>query len=131
MKNQNRKLISKIDFWIIASLLVLSAGIYVWYTAIFQNQVGFTYGQIIIDGSIVETIDLSKSRIFSLEELPDVSFEVNGGSVAFVKSNCPDQICVNNGFLDMAGQISVCLPNLVSLIIRTTDGSENFDVMVH
>jgi len=119
------------DFWIIIGLLVISIGIYIWYSAIFQDQNSLIYGEIMVGGEIAKTVELSENRIFSLNELPNVSFKVSDGAIAFIESDCPDQICVNNGFLRRSGQISVCLPNLVSLIIRTTENNGNFDTMAH
>ena len=131
MKSQNRKLFNRIDIWIIAGLLIMSLRIYIWYAAIFQDNSGYAYAQIIINGEVVEAVDLSIDRIFSPEQLPNVSFEIRGGAIAFIKSDCPDQICVNNGFLSSSGQISVCLPNFVSLVIRTVGHDESIDIIAH
>ena len=131
MKNESRKLFNRIDFWIIATLLVLSLGIYIWHAAIFQQQGGFVYAQIIIDGEIVYVVDLSADRIFLPNQLPNVSFQIIDNTIAFVKSDCPDQICVNNGFLSTPGQVSVCLPNFTSLIIRATEGGDIIDIIAY
>jgi len=112
-------------------MLVLAIGIYILYAAIFQQQDGFTYAQIVIKGEIVDVIDLSFDHTFSPEALPNVSFQIIDGTIAFIRSDCPDQICVNNGFLSTPGQISVCLPNLISLIIRTADSSGAIDIIAH
>jgi len=132
LKNKMHKLIKRIDFWLIIGLVMLAVGIYIWYAAIFENTNGFLYAQITIDGEIRQTVELSIDRTFSPGQLPNVSFEVRGGAIAFIKSDCPDQICVDNGFLSRAGQVSVCLPNLISLIIHATDGSEeSIDIIAH
>ena len=39
--------------------------------------------------------------------------EVDGKSVWFAQSNCPDKICVHTGRLTRAGQMAVCLPTRV------------------
>lgn len=39
--------------------------------------------------------------------------EVDGKSVRFASSNCPDQVCVHAGTLTRAGQMAVCLPTRV------------------
>ena len=45
------------------------------------------------------------------EELPDVHFEVRDGALAFIKSDCPDQVCVSMGWQGRAGGFAACLPN--------------------
>ena len=69
------------------------------------------------NGHIIEIIDLSMDGDIVLESLPDVRFSVRGGAVAFVESDCPDQICVRSGFLNRPGQMAACLPNRLALAI--------------
>ncbi len=46
------------------------------------------------------------------------------GSIAFVRSDCPDQVCVRTGRLRDPGRFAACLPNQVLVtVVATTEGS--------
>lgn len=53
-----------------------------------------------------DTITLTAGEITNV-------IEVDGKSVRFASSNCPDQVCVHTGTLTRAGQMAVCLPTRV------------------
>lgn len=68
---------------------------------------------------------------FSLPSMPHVIFEVRDGEIAFVKSDCPDQICVRTGFLSRPGQMAACLPNnLILVMINRVAGDDDLDIFV-
>jgi len=98
------------------------------YGGIGEDVRRYVYAEITFaDG--VETLCLSDDKIFTLPHVPDVVFEVSGGQIAFVKSNCPDQICVRAGFQSRAGQMAACLHNNVILhILRTDESGNHLDV---
>lgn len=75
--------------------------------------------EILLEGKVIKTLDLSKDAVYSPEDM-DVMFEVKNGKARFVSSDCPDKICVNTGFIDKKGQTAVCLPN--KLVLKITDG---------
>lgn len=50
------------------------------------------------------------------------------GFICIKSSDCPDQICVNNGKLNKKGQCSVCVPNGVSVEI-TGNGKKSVDAV--
>jgi len=64
-----------------------------------------------------EIFELSADRYIVLESLPNVKFRIQDGRIAFVESDCPDQICVRTGFIGRHGQTAACLPNRVSIIV--------------
>ena len=51
----------------------------------------------------------------------EVLLEVKNHRIAFISSDCPDKVCIHNGWLAREGEQAVCLPNRVSVIL--TDGS--------
>ena len=61
------------------------------------------------------------------EEIPleaydkEVLLEIRDHRICFQHSDCPDKICIHNGWLGREGEQAVCLPNRVSVIL--TDGS--------
>lgn len=49
------------------------------------------------------------------------------GRIRFEQADCPDQICVNTGWISRPGQVSVCVPAGVILKITGDDGEEETD----
>ena len=58
---------------------------------------------------IITVVSLMFSALFS------------GTEIAFITSDCPDHVCIKNGWLAREGEQAICLPNRVSVIL--TDGS--------
>jgi hypothetical protein len=73
---------------------------------------------VVIDGKTAASFSLDENRVFSVPELPQVSFEVRDGRAAFIRSDCPDQICVHTGFIGQSGQFAACLPNRAVLRVE-------------
>ncbi|MCL1878765.1 MAG: NusG domain II-containing protein [Defluviitaleaceae bacterium] len=75
----------------------------------------------------VRVVDLNSNHVFYLSSTPNVLFEVREGGVAFISSDCVDQICVRAGFQRRAGRIVACLPNRVILSVT---GETDLDIFV-
>lgn len=115
----NRKLLYKKDIIIIISLLLLAVIIYLLCQKfIFKSS---TQAEILYNNNVIQTVDLSKDRVFSPDGFPNVQFEVKDGAIAFVKSDCPDKICIHTGFINKTGQSAVCLPNKLVLRLKSDD----------
>lgn len=54
--------------------------------------------------------------------------EVNNGKIRFLHADCPDQVCVNTGWIDKPGQIAVCLP--AGVIIKIEGAQTDVDIIV-
>ena len=79
----------------------------------------------------VQTVYLDSDKTFYLPSIPNVLFEVQDGQIAFVKSDCPDQVCVHAGFQGLPGQMAACLPNgLVLSVVKDRPGDDDLDVFV-
>ncbi len=46
------------------------------------------------------------------------TFEVSGGKVRMISSDCPDKVCVKTGRVSREGEVIVCLPNRVILKVE-------------
>lgn len=57
-----------------------------------------------------------------IELLEGVHFEVRDGSFGFLKSSCPDQVCVAMGFQNRVGGFAACLPNQLHFFVQIEDG---------
>jgi hypothetical protein len=75
------------------------------------------YGEILCNNEVIERVDLSRDGEFNVEGFENVVFSVKDGRVAFLKSDCPDKVCVRTGYIETVGQSAVCLPNRLTLRI--------------
>ena len=129
------KILSKKDMLLI--LVVLSAAAGLWAALAILSRPGerhVTYGEVLFEGSVVKVVPLDIDQSFSIAERPGVVFEVRGGAIAFVESDCPDQVCVHSGFINSPWHFAVCLPNLLVLSVQAEDsqsqtGTNDVDVI--
>lgn len=64
-------------------------------------------------GKTVAEIDLNsitETELIHFEEGIKVTIEVQPGKIRFMSSECPDQICVNAGWVTREGHIAACMP---------------------
>lgn len=77
------------------------------------------------DGKVLYTIDLSSAEDKTFETEYDGrtnSIEISDGRIRVKAADCPDQVCVETGWLENAAPI-VCLPNhLVIEFAKTESG---------
>ncbi len=70
-------------------------------------------------GRIVQTATLTHAQRFSVAgPLGTTRIEVEPGRARVAADPSPRQLCVKQGWLTLAGQAALCLPNQVSLEIR-------------
>jgi hypothetical protein len=70
------------------------------------------------DGVMVREVPLTGNTSTYTIELARVTVMVQGESVAVVRSDCPDQICVHTGFIHDGVIPIICMPNKIQIIIR-------------
>ena len=61
----------------------------------------------------VNRIDLDAEKEVREIQIPGVNvvLQAEKGRIRYLRSDCPDQICVKTGWLTGAGQMAACLPN--------------------
>ncbi len=120
----------KIDIIVISILLILSLAIYLFFN-FFKDTSTDVYAEIVLKGDVVKTVFLDEDKTFSIEEVPNVKFEIKDKKIRFLESDCPDKVCVNTGFIGSSGQTAVCLPNALSIKIVPIDtNSKDSDVVI-
>lgn len=120
----------KKDIMILAVIFCLALIAFTVNCFIFREQ-GAVYCEIYVDGKLTETVDLVEERSFTLEDRPNISFEVKDHRIAFTASDCPDQICVHAGYLGQVGQSAACLPNKTSIRICSSQvNPEQPDIVI-
>jgi len=70
-------------------------------------------------------VDLNKNKRFNAFNMENIEFEIEGGAIRFLHSDCPDKICEKAGFIKNVGEIAVCLPNKISVKIVSDNIREN------
>lgn len=116
----------KIKFGDILIVLIIAAVIVLLVVLPSRQSSGVLTAVIIADNEEVARIELSsvdEPIIFDLQE-QGVLITARDGRIWFTSSTCADQICVNTGKLERAGDIAVCLPNRVLVKIEGVRDSD-------
>ena len=115
---------AKMTKWILWGVLALAVlGCVLWLALPRGGSTDCT-AEIWIDGEMVRAGYLPQAAD---EELlleaygKEVLLEIRDHRICFQHSDCPDKICIHNGWRGREGEQAVCLPNRVSVIL--TDGS--------
>ena len=85
--------------------------------------------EIVQDGEVLYRLDLAAEadRILEVEYEGRINrIEIRDHQIHVLEADCPDQVCVDMGWLDSAAPI-VCLPN--HLVIQFTEGSDSLDAV--
>jgi len=121
------------DFLIIAVVLLLGFSLWINLVLGFRSTGGSA--EIVVRGEVIAKYNLSNmekdfqsEKLQSLvdefsEEISDeriiihmsssgIDFELvfEDSKIRFHESNCPDQVCVNTGFVHRTGEIAACVP---------------------
>jgi len=121
------------DFLVIAVVLLLGFSLWINLVLGFSSDAGVC--EIVVKGEVIARYNLSRmEKDFQSENLLSIvdEFEekisqdsliihmssagidfdifIEDGKIRFQESNCPDQVCVNTGFVHRAGEIAACVP---------------------
>lgn len=115
------------DFVITAVVLAIAAGV---AAPFLMGGSETLYAEIYEDDALVGRVLLAEGyqETVTIEGAVVNVIEIDGRTVRFAESTCPDQVCVHTGELTRAGQTAVCLPNRV--IVRLTGAEAEVDAIV-
>ncbi|MCY6960543.1 NusG domain II-containing protein [Clostridium brassicae] len=85
------------------------------------------YVEIYVKGNLYKKINLqnnTKEKITIKTDLGENIVQIENGGVRIIESDCPDKICVKDGFRDKAGEILVCLPHKLVVQIKGESKSD-------
>ena len=124
-----REFFKRADIIIIIVILVLSgAGAWI-YSAIPAK--GGEVAEIYCYSQLVRIVDLAEhaEEEFALPQNENVVFYTNGnGRIRFERSDCPDKVCVNYGWLWRSGETAACLPN--GFVLKIVSANAEQDVII-
>lgn len=119
----NRK--GKILLFLLLAAVVLSAG----FIFLKKEKPSAPVARITRDGELLREIPLDEveeSYSFVVEdELGSNTILVEPGRIRVSEADCPDQVCVNQGFISDGTVPVVCLPH--KLMIEIVGGGSEFD----
>ena len=115
-------------FWlfILGNLLLISV-VVGW---MFMNTDGKT-AVITLDGEVIDEVDLSKVEDFYTIDVKGKhhnTIEAEQGRIRVSCADCPDQVCVETGWIEDGSKPIVCLPN--RLVIEIKGDSAEVDITV-
>ena len=116
-------------FWVLlfVAVAVLAAAGTVW---LFFGRSSGTVAHIYQDGVLVRTIDLSQvteAETFVVEGPAGTNtIEVEPGRIRVAHADCPDQVCVRQGWISDGVAPIVCLPN--ELVIQLEGGDNELQL---
>lgn len=114
---------------IILILLLAAAGLSAGVIFMQKKQPASPMARITLDGELLEEIRLDqveKAYSFVVEdEFGSNTILVEPGRIRVSQADCPDQVCVNQGFISDGTVPIVCLPH--KLIIEIVGGGSDLD----
>lgn len=116
---------AKIILMLLLAAAVLSAG----FIFMQKKQPASPVARVTLDGELLREIPLDEveeSYSFTVDsEGGSNTILVEPGRIRVSEANCPDQVCVNQGFISDGTVPVVCLPH--KLMIEIVGGGSEFD----
>lgn len=104
----------KFDKIIIISITFLSILIFVSYRIVNNKKYDMTYAAIYVDNTLTKKVDLiaNHSEQFTINNKSGKNVvSVEGTKIRIIDADCPDKLCVKDGYISKPGQMLVCLPH--------------------
>lgn len=111
----------KNDILLIAALLVLAGAV---FGLLRLTRARGGEAVVTVDGQTVAVLPLAADAALTVGE--DRGFrntvEVAGGRVRVTDADCPDRLCVRQGWISYDGESIVCLPHKLVVAVRGGEG---------
>lgn len=131
-----KKLLTKWDILLIVVLLLLSflpEGIF--YLSGNDASVTRTYVEIQVEGKVYKKVPLSGHHgedRFSIDTDKGHNLVViKDGTIGITEADCPDKICIREGFVSKPGATVVCLPHKLLIEVKNAGGEEPDVIPAH
>ena len=115
VKRKNRLGLKSADFYLVAVLLIITAGLLAW---------------IKVDGNVVKQLALKNDTEFDVSGYQGGTnhIVIQDNAVYMSDADCPDKLCVHTGTIHKTGETIVCLPHRV--VVEITGTTDTFDAVV-
>ena len=84
-----------------------------------------SYVSVMIQNDEIARYSLSVDGIYAINDGTN-TIEIKGGKVRMLEAQCPNRLCVHQGWIGFEGQSIVCLPNKVTVSVCGTDAALDF-----
>lgn len=112
--------------WIIIIAIILIISVILCFF-LYNKKANGTVANIYRDGVCIKSIDLSlvtDSYEFTLsDDSGENTIRVENGRICIIDADCPDQVCVDFGWLSDSATPIVCLPH--RLVISISESAES------
>jgi hypothetical protein len=122
----------KADVIIIVTLLAIALGAMGVSKLFFNHKYAVKYVEIYENGKLYQKILIKdnafKKTIKVTNKFGTNIVQIENGGARMLDADCPDKICIKEGFIDKNGQTIVCLPNRFVVEIKGEDKAETDEV---
>lgn len=118
----------KKDLKLIIVVLVAILSFYV--VNLIVNSKKGTSVEVYVDNKLYKTIDINDEVEFKIKGKNGYNIvRVHDKGVEMVEASCPDKVCVHTGFINKPSQSIVCIPNKVTIKIKTDKKDSHEDII--
>ena len=110
------------DGVIYAVLVLLCAALFL--LPLLRDDDAVLTAQIMADGEVIETIDLSALQTEETREVNGCVIVLSPEGVCVADADCPDRICVRTGMITRSGEAIACVPNRVVVTLRQSRAAD-------
>lgn len=115
---------------LIGAVLILLSAVSLIYILLPKSQEGGYTADIFRNGDLIESISLEEvQESYRITVTGDSGcineIEVRPGSIGIVSADCPDKLCVHQGFISDSRLPVTCLPNRVVILLRPNTENEH------
>lgn len=115
---------------VLVTITVVVAAVLLYYNFYEENSASKT--AVITQNNVI----LDRIRLDQLTEHYTINYsgpypgtiEAEHGKIRFSHAQCPDQVCVETGWITRPGEIAVCLP--AGVIIKIEGGDSDLDIIL-
>ena len=117
------------DFIVFALIAAITVTMFVY--SISKKVTGTLIAQVFVENELLHEINLEELNVDKeiLFHDGDIKIVAQKNRIRFEKSDCPDLVCVNTGWIEKPGHIAACLPN--KMLIKIIGSDDEVDVVLH
>lgn len=116
--------------FLIGAVLILLSAVSLIFILLPKSREGGYTADIFQNGNLIKSISLEEVQVsYRFTVTGDNGcvneIEVRPGSIAIVSADCPDKLCVHQGFISDSRLPVTCLPNRIVILLRPNTADED------
>jgi hypothetical protein len=118
--------LKKLDYVVIIVLVLFTISSFIGTLFVSNKKYNEKYVEIEVDGKPYKKLNLeNRNETIKIKtDLGSNIIEIKDGKIHVEDADCPDKICIKDGYISNPGEILVCLPNKVVIQIKGTATQE-------